>query len=138
MWRGSVQFRNESGVTVLAYALLISAFTIMLVPKRYVPIPFPAQLGIPFALVTMGLIVLRRVRAAQSLAYVFIASACLVATLIVAACFTALTGYTFSKYNPHAVPRSAALGYLYIASVAVPVAIFAALFYQKRLREMDV
>jgi hypothetical protein len=106
MWRGSVQFRNEPGVTVLAYALLISAFTIMLVPKRYVPIPFPAQLGIPFALVTMGLIVLRRVRAAQSLAYALIASACLVATLIVAACFTALTGYTFSKYNPHAVPRS--------------------------------
>jgi hypothetical protein len=137
MWQGSVRFRNEPGITVSAYALLMFAFAIIQLPVRYVPIPYSARLVIPFVLVTLGLIVLRRVRAAESLAYVLIASVCLVAVLIVAACFTALTGYTFSKYNPHVVPRSAALGYLYMALVAVPVTIFSAKFYQNRLREID-
>jgi hypothetical protein len=81
--------------------------------------------------------VLRRLRTCESIAYVLLASTIIAAAYLIAGCVTALTGFTFSKYSSHAVPRLAALNYIYVALVAGVIAAFAAMYYQKRLREID-
>jgi hypothetical protein len=137
MRRSNIGFREEPGATVLAYALLLLPFAVIeLIPKSGIE-PRALRLYLPFILIAPGVVALRRLRAPASIAYVFLASAILTVACLVAGAFTALTGFTFSKYNPHEVPRLAALNYVYVALVASVIAVVSAMHYQNRLREID-
>ena len=134
------RFRDEPWTSVLAFILLSFPIAIIvLVSSHHFSGlgPRSLQLCVPFVLIAPGVMVLRRLRAPDSLAYVLLGSTLITAAYLIAGCFTALTGFTFSKYNPHAVPRLASLNYFYVALVASAIAAFAAMYYQKRLREID-
>jgi hypothetical protein len=140
MLRTYVRFCDEPWTTVLACALLVFPIAmVLLIPTHLSSVIGPRSLQIlaPFVLLVPGIAVLRRIRAPDTLVCVFLFGAVTTAAYVIAACFTALTGFTFSRYNPHVVPRLAALNYVYVALIASSITIFGAMYYQKRLREID-
>jgi hypothetical protein len=140
MWRNRKRFWDELWTALLAYALLLLPIAIAYLVSLHVFTglgPRPLQLCLPFVLIVPGVAVLRLLRAPESIVYALLTSAGITAWCLMAACFTATTGYTFNKYNPHSVPRIFALNYIYLALLAGGIATLAGVYYQRCLRNSD-
>jgi hypothetical protein len=92
---------------------------------------------ISLTFVAVGSTLLRYVRSVDSLAYILIAGIVSTGFYLIGAVFTALTGYTFSKYNPHQVPRVTSINYVVIAGVTCLIAISAARCRQRQLSDRE-
>ena len=136
----NVTFRDERMATLLACVpLVLAELAPMLIPRQYWALLGPQwfRLCVPFLLVFAGLIALRRVRAPDTFVVILLGSVMAIFVFLLAGLFTAVFGYSFSKYNPHRVSRLVALSYLYLAAVAVPVTIYSYNIGNRRRREFS-
>ena len=138
MLKRYIRFRDEPVITILASGFLASSELVFFEPFHAFSSAITSWPAIftSVALAFVGILMLQRIRSYDSLAVVVICASGLIFSFLLAACFVLITGYTATKYNPHPVPRRAALGYIYPELIAVLILIFSYRRASQRRREV--
>jgi hypothetical protein len=136
MLRPNIRFRDEPEITVAAAVSFAAALLVGYLPTRFFSAAALRVLT-PFLLVVIGALLLRRVRSQESLAIMVLTAIISASMFALYAAFTAVTGWTFSKYNPHPLPRTVSLAYLLQAMIALCMATVSSIRYRARRKELE-
>ena len=138
-WPDEVRtFRQDARLAVAAYVLLgaplpvilwmLASATFAYQPTASLFEALALTLAIPFATLTVGVLVLYRLRSIDALTYACFTGYALTIAFIGGGLFVLVTGYTPNKYNPVAVPRSLCIPYFVVALIIALLSAIATAF----------
>jgi len=140
MFQRHFTFKDEPRATLLTGLLFAASFLMVLFFPKYLRMILPSPwmgLMVPFLVVIGGALILRTLRAVDTLRHILVWSVVAGVFFVFAGGAVAATGYTIAKGNLQSVPRLFSLNFFYLVILLIPIIISSALRYQVRLREID-